>query len=504
MGGALATYGAEGLNVAMWLVLTPVLLHALGATRFGLLALLGSILADGPLLDLGIAGAAIKYIAEKEATGARPEAEAMIATCLRLYLGLGLAAAALSVPLAIVFPSLFPVAPEDRQAAIQGVLLIGLTLALTIPSAAPGAVLRGLRRYDLAALQSILGTLAVGAGTGFVLLAGGDLAGFIGVYVPAALLTLVGGIWLVRRAAPDLRFGLAGANRRLVPTILGFGSSLFLTRAAAQLEWKTDELVIGGILGLAAIAPYAVALRLSSGVMIATAQLAKVVFPMASALHAVADREQLRGLYLTSTRITVALALVSGCGIAVLARPILMAWVGPQYASGSRIAVVLTAAAMVTASQWPGILVLQGMGHARRLALLALLSGVLNLALSMILAHVAGLMGVALGTLIPTLLLNCCAYLPLALKALDVRLAEFARHAVLPGVLPAAGLVLALGFLEGRVQGVGALALAGGLGAGLYLALYLSQPAARLERQYLHDFGAWSRQRFVGEAQQAP
>lgn len=53
-------------------------------------------------------------------------------------------------------------------------------------------------------------------------------------------------------------------------------------------------------------------------------------------------------------------------------------------------------------SQWPASLVLQGMARHRPIALMGIGSGIVNLVLSILLIRWIGIMGVALGTLVPT------------------------------------------------------------------------------------------------------
>src|SRR5262249_10213559 len=101
-----------GLGAAF--LLTPFILHQLGAGHYGLWVLVGSVVAYGSLLDLGIAGAVIKYVAEYRTRGENEQAQSLVATALSLYCFIGLIAVALSAILAPIFLNLFNVLPNER------------------------------------------------------------------------------------------------------------------------------------------------------------------------------------------------------------------------------------------------------------------------------------------------------------------------------------------------------------------------------------------------------
>ena len=62
-----ANYVGKGITLLTWFFLTPYILTHLGPSMYGLWVLVGSIAAYGSLLDLGLAGALIKYVAEYRA-----------------------------------------------------------------------------------------------------------------------------------------------------------------------------------------------------------------------------------------------------------------------------------------------------------------------------------------------------------------------------------------------------------------------------------------------------
>jgi O-antigen/teichoic acid export membrane protein len=476
--GKLITLGAG-------FVLTPFILHQLGATHYGLWALVGSVVAYGSLLDLGIAGAVIKYVAEYRATGEHDQAHSLVATALRLYALLGLIAVALSVVLALLFPHLFNVLPHERAMATALVLLAGISVGISIPCTLSVAVLRGLQRFDLVNLISSIGTLLSLTAIVAVLLLGGGVLGMVVVNIPVVLVMQGVSIRFINRTAPELRFGWRGAKRSWVRTILSFSSSLFVIDLATRLQTKTDEMVIGAFLPISSITPYSLALRLSEIAQILADQFIKVLLPLASELHAEDDRSRLRSLYIASTRLTLAICLPVGCVLVILARAILGVWVGESYTHHAHLVAILTLASLIVTSQWPAGAILQGMARHRLLAVTSTCSALANLALSIALLHPFGLTGVALGTLIPTAT-ECLGFiLPYATRVIGVSATEALKEIFLPALLPAIPLVILLYVLQQAIEPSSLLSIMVMAGSGVlvYMLGYLSVGASQVERQ---------------------
>ena len=466
-------------------LLTPFILHRLGSTTYGLWALIGSLVAYGSLLDLGIGGAVTKHIAEYLARDETERAHRLVATTLRLYAVLGLIAVVLSLAAAPILPRIFDMPTDQRATGSVLIVLMGVSVGISLPCTTSMAVLRGLQRYDVVNLINVAGTLlSVGATVGMLLLGGGVL-GLVAVSIPITLGLQIASILFVRRIRPDLRFGWHGADRALIRPIVSFSSSLFLMDVAGRIQTKTDEIVIGVFLPISAVTPYAIARRLSDMGQILTNQFLKVLLPFAAELHAQNDHARLRSLYITSTRLALTFFLPVGCAIIILGRPILIAWVGPTYAGDVPIIAILTLASLIEILVWSAGSILPAMARHRPVAIVSIFSALANLALSIALVTRVGVIGVALGTLIPTTI-ECVGFvLPYAMRVIGIRAAVLVKEILLPTFLPAVPTALALTLMERAIKpsSLFPVGLIGGVGILVYAAVYLCVGASRVERQ---------------------
>jgi O-antigen/teichoic acid export membrane protein len=321
----------------------------------------------------------------------------------------------------------------------------------------------------------VLATLLTVTGTLLVLLFDGGVIGLAIVGVVVTLLMQIFNVWLIYRIAPELRYGWRGWQRSQIHTLASYGSVLFVMYLGGYLESRSDEVVIGGFLPVASVTPYNLARRLSALPQTLTEQFLTLLLPMASQIHANENRDQLRSLYLISTRITLAIFLPIAIVLVMLAKPLLTLWIGAAYAPYSYLILILVTASLIDTSQWPAGAVLQGMAKHHPLAAMTVASGVANLTISILLVGRLNLMGVALGTLIPTTIVCLGFVTPYAMRVIGVSLVELYTRVLQPTILPAIPMVIVI-FLLMNVLPTGSLlflALIAGAGSLTFVAAYL-------------------------------
>lgn len=485
--GSATNFVGKAIALGTWFLLTPFILGRLGPVAYGIWVLVGSLGAYGYLIDLGVAGAVVKYVAEYRARGAWDEAHAVVAAALRVYLALGLAVVILGAGVAILAPILLKIPSADRDATGWAIFLAGLSIGLSLAFMPATSVLRGLQRYDLYNLVVTTGTLLTATATVAVLVAGGGVVGMVAVNVPVTLLMQIVTVALVRRTAPELDFGWRGGGRRQLQRITWFSGASFAMNASATLQTKTDEIVIAAFLPVASVTPYALARRLSEISLLLTDQFVKVLMPLASELDALRDVARLRAVYVLSLRLTLAVLVPLTVILLVFARPILVAWVGETYSEHASLVMILGAAALFRGLSWPAATLLQGMARHHPIAILSVVSGLSNLGLSVVLVPVIGVAGVAYGTLIPTAI-ESMLILPFGLRVMGMGLGAGLRKMLLPPLIPAVPMVLVLVAMREWLRPTGIDFMVPAIvGIAVYGGVYALLGATRPEREILRS-----------------
>jgi O-antigen/teichoic acid export membrane protein len=198
----------------------------------------------------------------------------------------------------------------------------------------------------------------------------------------------------------------------------------------------------------------------------------------------------LRTLYITSTRIVLAISLPVAAIFIALAGPFIALWVGGTYAHYSYLVTILMLAVVISLSQWPAAYVFQGMNRYGLLAFVALISGLVNLGLSIVLGMRYGLAGVALGTLIPTIIENFGFVLPYSMHVLGVSISDVMRRILFPTILPAvpAGFILFLSIHALEPKSLIEITVVAATSTLLYAIGYLGFGASKVEQRAYWSF----------------
>jgi len=189
-------------------------------------------------------------------------------------------------------------------------------------------------------------------------------------------------------------------------------------------------------------------------------------------------------------------------GLGLLARPLVMAWVGPRFESSVPVIYVLALVVAIRVGNATATTMLKGMGDHRLLAASNLVMSLANLGLSVALAPKYGLIGVALGTLIPVGLVSILWIFPLACRRVGLPLTGVIRAGVWPAMWP---VLVMCGFLliSRSVLGAGLVLVAAQaiVAAALYCLVFLLMAVSNKDREwYLGNLMMLFRRQELAEA----
>lgn len=479
-----SNYGAFAAGALVSMLLTPLLLHQLGQEAFAVWSLAVSVIGYLELLEFGFGIATTKLIAED--AGVRPdEAIRTLNTNFFMLVVMGLVALVLGAVVTVFAPSWFDVPDELRTEAALSFALLTIAMAVSIPGDSFGGALAGHQRYDLLSVSNTALVVLTGLASAVALFLGGGLV-HLALATTIVSVSMHGVRWrMLRRAVPDIRLSPSLIDRGKI-RMTAWLSGWFLVRdVASTINLRLDLVVATTLLGLKEAALYAVGGKLAKLAFGALSPIAQVMAPHASALHRREDGAQLEALLIDGTRTTLFIGLPVMILFTALAHPIVSAWVGPGYASAATVLIALAPVigmeSLIT-TLWE---VLEGMGKAKLLALIACVEAAVNLSSSLVLGHAIGLVGVALGTVVAVAVVKFPAALILGSRSVGVSLRTLFRRSLAPNLLPAACMIAVVvggraTLPENKLQGLLPIAVAGVLA---YLLVYWRTGATPAEKE---------------------
>ena len=161
-----------------------------------------------------------------------------------------------------------------------------------------------------------------------------------------------------------------------------------------------------------------------------------VIAPIIVDTATLGQSDRLRQLFIQGTRISLAMVVPIATGLSLLAEPLVLAWVGPDFAGSVPIIHILTIAVAIRVGNSTATTLLKGSGQHRLLATSNLLIAGANLAMSIVLVRHLGLIGVALGTLIAVASVSIFVLFPAACRRVKLSTREALKTAILPPLWP--------------------------------------------------------------------
>ena len=438
------------INVLVGILLSPFIVHRLGDSAFGIWVLIFSITGYYGMFDLGIRSSIVRYVSKFTATNETEKLAKHVNTSLFTYTVMGLLAMMVTVALAASVDRLFRVPPALQTQARWLMLMAGGSVALGFPLGVFGGMLDGMQRFYITNWTGILSTLLRAALIVYVLYHGYGLLMVAAITVGLPILTSILRGVMVFRMLP-LPIGLKYVDRESFKQMAHYSATTMIVIIAAQLRFRTDELVVGSMISATAVTFFTIGVRPVDYAQQLVTSLAQIFVPMSSQSEAVGNLDRVRKLYVAGNRACAFIIFPIAAVLLILGKSVIAVWMGSRYVAASYpVMAILTVPITVLFMQGASGRILMGMGKHRDYAVVMLMEGIANLILSIVLVRPYGIVGDAMGTAIP-MLLTTLWFLPRHMrKQLGVPVGTFLREAYTLPILFTLPLVAVL-WLANRV-----------------------------------------------------
>ncbi len=324
------------------LVVTPAVVHSLGAELYGVYALVVGLGAY--TLGLTPAQAVIREVAAYRARGHEGRLGSVVSAAMLLTSTIGLLlAVGLGLGADWVATAVLEVAPGSRPAAVASLRIFAIGIPLAMSSQVLSAVPQGLQRLDLYGRVVVAVAVVLLGGNLALAYAGAGLAAFVAWSVSA---TAIGcGVFLVvaQRLLPGALFARPPRLPELVP-LARFGVTVSARQTVANLLLLFERVWIVRTLGAAALTFYAIPMLVTVSLHAFIASSALSFYPLASDAYARGDVAGLRVAYGRALKVAAPLIALPVITLVVSGSPLLSLWMGADFAQRSAPVLALHAA----------------------------------------------------------------------------------------------------------------------------------------------------------------
>lgn len=406
---------------------------------FGLWTLVFSLLGLFEWLDLGFFPAIIKYVAQCHALHEPMRRNQILSTIAFSYLILAIIGTTALAVLSLFFNRLFEI-PQDLMS--PALWLLGILTVRTVLLGLPLAIFRGIlfgeQHMVLLNLTSALFNIAYGLGGWLSLNLGYGIVALAWINLAAFLFESLTYCTLCYRYVPALKLSWALVDLKIVGEISSLNLTQFVANTSSLLVQRAGPIIVQIALNLTAVTLYAIPLKIVTYLYMLLKQFTNSLSPAIVHLKAIGDHERLNNLIVSCTKIATALASIFLIATGLFGGFFITLWVGEGFQPSVPVLIVLLLAMWISAPEIVASEALVMTGHHVLLIKYFLLQTLINIGVSLALVFPLGLVGVALGTLVASLLVTVLV-MAKACTIYRISIRKMLLEGLAPLLIPAAG-----------------------------------------------------------------
>lgn len=392
-------------SIGIGLFMMPFLVHTLGDEQYGMWVLVGAVVSFYSLMDFGMAGAMQRFLVRSVHSDNPEDSRIALSTSMVLSTGIGAVTFLITIGI-IVFSQYFISENTDSLLFRITIALVGFKASVQLPLFSYYGILVANYRYDII---SAIQFLAMLARTILVIVFVSTGHGIISIACIAIVTDISGSLFIIRyakRLMPEIRASLSYFRLTRLKEYFHFGKWNYIIQITHKIRFSIDDFVVGTIIGLSAVTHYTIASSLINYFSSFMESAFGVFQPIFHKYHKLDQWDNLRELFLITTEISGFASILIGCLLFSLGEPFINVWMGKGYTDSFMVLLILCTANIFYKSISPCEKILFAIDRQKFYAKTSTAEAITNLSLSLILSHYIGIYGVALGTLIPSLISN--------------------------------------------------------------------------------------------------
>ena len=450
-----SNYLSTAVKLISSIFLTSFLYKGLGPEFYGFWSLLWSVFIFSLLLDLGFGKSVEKYCAEASFSGDMDKFNSILSTIIFGYAIIAVIIIFVGGGMSFFLDKIFTLNEGDYILNIvyyqKVFMLFSVGIALVFPTGVFPTILLAMQRSYLRNYVIVFNKLIEVFGVWYIFHAEHSLMTLIIFTTSINLLSNIVMAIMAFHIMPGLKIRIRFIKLSTLKYIADFSFYTYLLMICDMIIFQTDRVLLGIMAGLTSISVYHIATKIPQMISMASTQFQSNLGPIAAILYKSGDKEKLEETMFNSTRITVFICTGVFTVFIPLVRPILYRWLKITSDETIMLTYILIGSMYMliifrdTAKHF-----LLMTGYHRLYARISMAEAASNITLSIIFVKLFGdtgaAMGVALGTLIPNVIISLMIIFPLAAKHSGTRPFPYLVKVYLPIISFAAPIVLLIIF----------------------------------------------------------
>jgi O-antigen/teichoic acid export membrane protein len=314
----------------------PVLLHAIGDSRFGMLSIAWMLIGYFGLFDFGIGRAMTHGVSQRLAHDRSADISDLVWTGLSALAGIGTTVGvALAVASRWLVFAFINIQHDLRPEAASSLLILAAAVPLVTVSAGQRGKLEDHQQFK--AINLVMMPL------GALLFAAPVVAIQFSVALPAIMLSLllarfcILAVLLLLCARTVHRFRIVRVSGSTLRDLLGFGGWMTVSNVVSPIMVNMDRVVVGSLLSISAVTYYVTPYEMISKLAIVPGSIANASFPEFSRLHKIGSVEATRRYFVKTVLLLLVILAPAAMLASIAGHELLRWWISQDLADRSTV-----------------------------------------------------------------------------------------------------------------------------------------------------------------------
>ncbi len=411
--GAILSYLQIGLSIIIGLLYTPAMIRLLGQNEFGLYNTVASTTSMLSVMSLGLNAGYIKFYSKYKKENDSQSINKLNGMFLAIFLVLGIISFLCGLFLSFNLNIVFNNGLTESEYITAKVLMILMTIGLStsFPLSVFTNIITASENFIFLKSLNIIQTVLTPLVTLPLLLMGHKSVSIVTISLTLQTITGFLNIWFTVFKLKH-RFTFRGIDSTAFIDLFGYTVFIAINIIIDQINWKTDQIILGRYCGTACVAVYSVGSTLNNYYIMFSSSISGFFTPR---IHRIVNElndskkmmeEKLSELFIRIGRIQFLVLMIIATGFIFFGKSFISLWAGTKYEKSYYVALILIIPVTVPLIQNIGIEIQRALNKHKFRSIVYLAMAFINLLISIILCKKYSEIGVAFGTGLSLLIAN--------------------------------------------------------------------------------------------------
>ncbi len=411
--GSVLSYVQMAANVIINLVFTPIMLHLLGDSEYGLYNTVASTISMLSILNLGFNSSYIRYYSKYKSSNDEKSISRLNGLFLTIFSIIGIVAFLCGLFLSFNLDIVFKDGLTASEYAIARVLmlLLSFNLAVSFPSSVFKSIISAHERFVFLKIVNMIRTLC-GPMVSIPIL----LMGYRSIAMVSTLVVfyLIADFLHIYYSFNNLKIKISFGKLEsgLFKSLLAYTSFIAINLIVDQVNWNLGKVILGRYKGTTAVSIYSVGHTISTSYNMFSTAISGVFAPrihkIINTTKELLDRKkELTTLFIKVGRVQFLILGLVASGLVFFGKQFITKfWVGDAYADAYYVVLLLILPVTVPLIQNIGIEIQRSLNRHQFRSLVYLFMAAINVSISIVMSQKYGAIGSAMGTAFALIIAN--------------------------------------------------------------------------------------------------